>query len=231
MTDWLPPYVTTPPPRREEPVAEPPARGWQRTHTVAAAAAAAVLAATVGAAVISSPADGVTIVAARPAEPIPSSPSSTPSSSPPPSSSPSSPSSPARATRSVAPVAVPASRPARTTPSYVASPGELVRAQAEVTRAEKEYRRLRAAGATTADLLIARFEIEAAAQHLADLKAGNPHAGHRYLRILEAKAYLAKAEQEYRRAFADPTSSEADRQEAAAELTLWRERLAAAKRS
>ncbi|GAB2578563.1 hypothetical protein Aab01nite_09350 [Paractinoplanes abujensis] len=50
------------------------------------------------------------------------------------------------------------------------------------------------------------------------------HAGYRYLHILEVKAYRAKAEERHRRVFAGPTATEADRQEAAAILALWREK-------
>jgi hypothetical protein len=117
--------------------------------------------------------------------------------------------------------------PTRTaTPKYTASPAELARAEARVARAQQEYQETPASpNASKTEREIAADELEAADQRLADLKAGRPGARHRKLEIRGAKAYLALAEEQYRRAMVDPTASEADRADARAHVITWRSTL------
>ncbi|MBM2619570.1 hypothetical protein JIG36_28905 [Actinoplanes sp. LDG1-06] len=220
MKDWTPPYVgSAPAPPPEDDQAPRRKRGPVVAVAAAVVAVSAGIATAAGLAFRS--AGEVTIVDAAPGVVVAS---AAPAPSP-------SPTSRARAVARVAQTAgsSPTSRP---TPAYTASPAELAQARARVTKAEKAYRQLEATpGTTRADLLIAQYDIEAARQSLTDLKAGQPSAEHRYLRILRAKAYLAKAEELYRGTFDDAASTSAERKEAVAAVLAWRDRLAEARRN
>lgn len=113
--------------------------------------------------------------------------------------------------------------PVKTTYRYVVDPVELAQAEAGVAQAEQTYRRALADSyATKFDRNIAGWELQMAAQHLADLKAGNPNGRNLKLEIKGAKIYLAQAEANYRRAMVDPQGGDADRAVAKADLMKWK---------
>jgi hypothetical protein len=117
----------------------------------------------------------------------------------------------------------PARSRATTAPRYIADPGQVAAAEAEVAQAQEQFRQAQASSyATDFDRAVAEFQLEMAFEDLDEAKTGHLSARYRNLVIRAAKLCVQGAESEYRRAMVDPTSSAADQAAAASNLAQWR---------
>lgn len=111
-------------------------------------------------------------------------------------------------------------------PAYTASPGELTAAQNDVAQHRDQLADVLAGDASSsADRAVARYELAAARQRLADLKAGQPGAFHQALELRGAKAYLASAKENLAQVKADTTAAAGDLANARADVKKWQHRV------